>query len=474
MTAFAPIAGPRPWRPRSLRAQVMGAVVAINLCAALVALVVIIANARRATEVEMLASIAVAERFVQETVERLVSEQAGAPLTRLPLHIRDLRHVDIRIEDAAGGDIDVSPGENADEAHSDVGIPPWFTALVSVPSPERIVPIVENGRTLGRVHVTGQASDEIAEVWEDMSALALLAGAVNIAILVALYLVLGRLLRPLDTLSKGLQQLEEGRFDHRVPAPPVRELGHLADRFNALGAALRLARDDNRRLNERLIQVQDSERRQIASDLHDELGPCLFGLRANLDSVERLSARADAPIAASLAERLTTMVEILDRIQGLNRRMLRKLRPMVLGHLPLAAVITDLVADFESHSPDRDVRLTTHGLAEHYGESIDITLFRCVQEAVTNALRHGDARAISVHLRHDHETDMLELAVEDDGAGMPPEAIPGLGLTGIEERVGALGGEWRIGAAEPRGTRIDIRIPLPAANPASAERMVMT
>ncbi len=445
------------WQRRSLRWQVLAAIVAINLCAALVAVAVIIANARRATEAEMVSSLAVAERFVQETVERLAREQGAAgSLAQLPLHISGLRHVRIRIEDRAGTALDIAPA--ATEEHEGE-VPAWFTWLVSAEGHEIVVPIVENGATVGQVRVAGEASDEIAEVWEDMSDLAVLAVAVNIAILAALYLVLGRLLMPLHTLSAGLSELEAGRFEHRLDPPRIRELAVIADRFNALGAALKAAREDNGRLNERLVSVQDDERRQIASDLHDELGPCVFGLRANLESIERLSVRAEPALSQRMGERIATMADILNRIQGLNRRLLRKIRPMALGHVPLAAVLADLVADFESHSPGRRITLATEDLAERYGDSVDITLYRCVQEAVTNALRHGDARNIAVTLRADRREGRIDLRIEDDGSGIAAGAPRGFGLIGMEERISALGGTWHILPVVPSGTRIDVAIP---------------
>jgi len=465
MSADAPNGGFNLWQGRSLRWQVMAAVIAVNLCAALVAAAVIVANARRATTVEIGSSLAIAARFVEETVERLASAEGGAAsLTQLPVHISGLRHVRIRIEDAAGNVVDLAPSAGAaGEDDSEGDVPAWFADLVTVDRMERDIPVAENGRIIGRVRVTGEASDEIAEVWEDMSDLALLAVAVNIAILLALHVVLGRLLRPLKTLSAGLHELEAGRFGHRLPTPQVRELALIADRFNALGTALKAAQDDNARLNERLIRVQDDERRQIAADLHDELGPCLFGIRANLESVERLTGRAEPDLARRIAERTGTIAGILDRVQGLNRRLLRRIRPMALGHVPLAAVLADLVADFENHSPGRTVRFEAHGLAERYGDSIDITIYRCIQEAVTNALRHGNARTIRVTLRALDGSGRLDLAVEDDGSGMAEQAAPGFGLLGIEERLGALGGSWRIVPASPRGVRIEITLPLGGA-----------
>lgn len=459
------------WRGRSLRWQVLAAVVVINLSAALVAAVVVIANARRATAIEIGSSLAVAERLVEETVERLQGMGGGISIEQLPLHIGGLRHVRIRIEDAQGRVIDIAPqSDDTRRDAEDAEVPGWFADLVSVDRLEREIPVVEGGNRIGRVLVIGEASDEIAEVWEDMSDLAVLGLAVNLAILGALFLVLGKLLRPLHTLSVGLHELEEGRLEHRLPTPGVRELALIAERFNALGTALRAAHDDNARLHERLIGVQDDERRQIAADLHDELGPCLFGIRANLESVERLAARTDADFGRRIAERTGTIAGILDRVQGLNRRLLRRIRPMALDHVPLAAVLADLLADFESHSPDRSFSLAAEGLAERYGDGIDITVYRCLQEAVTNALRHGDARRITVELREEaYGTGRrLRLVVEDDGIGMAPETAPGFGLIGIEERLRALGGTWRIVAAAPKGTRVEMEIPVPSCHEGAA------
>ncbi|MFK8252994.1 ATP-binding protein [Ancylobacter terrae] len=455
------------WRRRSLRWQVMASVVVINLCAALVAFVVTIANARRATGVEIGASLAMAERYVAETIERLAQTGDGSvSLTQLPLHVGGLRHVRIRIEDAQGRLVGLAPaagGEGGAEAGEHEEVPDWFADLVTVDRAERDIPVMDGGRAIGRVRVAGEAADEIAEVWEDTTDLALLAVIVNIAILAALYVALGRLLRPLRTLSEGLSALEAGRFGHRLPLPPARELAAIADRFNALGAALNAARQDNARLAERLVRVQDDERRQIASDLHDELGPCLFGLRANLESVERLVAGGDAVRAGQIAERMASLAEILDRIQGLNRQLLRRIRPMALDHVPLADVIADLMADFRSHAPERTFHLRCEGLAERYGDSVDLTVYRCVQEAVTNALRHGEASAIRVGLSADAAAGRLDLVVEDDGVGMAPAAAPGFGMIGIEERLAALGGSWRILPARPRGTRLEMSIPARSA-----------
>lgn len=464
----------RAWRSRSLRWQVMAAVAGLNLAAGLVAAALIVVNARRATEVEMAASLEIAERLVRETLDRLAETGGGTvPLEQLPLQISGLRHVRIHIENAAGDVVPVLPpagvSEEEDAADDEAAhVPGWFSALATVGHREVTVPVMENGRTLGLVRIAGEASDEVAEVWSDTRDLAMLALIVNVLVLAALFLVLGRLLRPLRRLAAGLRQLEEGRFEVRLAEPGMKEAMPMVERFNALGASLAAARAQNARLAERLIRVEDEERRAIASELHDELGPCLFGLRANLESVRALLARQPEslhePVSPALAEPLAALSEIVDRLQQKNRSLLRRIRPMSLGHVPLADMLADLIGEFRQHAPGRRFDLACEGLRPHYGDSIEITLYRGIREAVTNALRHGRARHVSIRLQGEEAAGRLTLTVEDDGRGLLPDSAAGWGWTGIAERIDALGGSWSLAPVEPRGTRLTMTVPVPAGD----------
>src|SRR5262249_12820368 len=165
----------------------------------------------------------------------------------------------------------------------------WFQALMQVEDLRREVPVTTGARAVGTIVVTGQAADEINEIWQNVSDLALLALTLNAAVLGVLYFALGRVLHPLTRLAAGLRELQDGHLRHRLQRPPGRELADVTERFNALADSLAAARTDNARLNRRLVTVQDDERRQIALELHDELGPCLFGVRANVASIDRLA-----------------------------------------------------------------------------------------------------------------------------------------------------------------------------------------
>ncbi|MFS8036618.1 ATP-binding protein [Xanthobacter sp. AM11] len=456
-----------PARARtSLRAQVLGTVLAINAFAALVAGTVVVLNARVATQREMTASVAMAENMVREMADRFSGDPAAASMATLPLPLRHLRHVRFTVEDAAGRALPL-PGTPVRDGED--GAPAWFARLVDAAEVSREVEVAANGVPLGRVKVSGVPDDEIAEVWDDVVDFAAVAVAVNAAILAALYLALGRVRADLGRFRGALAQLEHSHFSCRVAPPRTRELAEVAERFNALAAALDAARADNGRLNARLVSLQEDERRQIARELHDELGPLMFGLKASADSLRRAAAELPPPLGGRIAERTQGMVGIVERMQTANRRLLRKIRPAALDHVALADVLASLVADFRQHDPERDFRFAAGPLAAHYGPAQDATLYRCVQEGVTNALRHGDARTVEVGLAEEAGSGPqrhLRLTVADDGSGLKPGLAEGLGLTGMRERVRALGGACRLAPREGGGATLVVDIPVAGAAPA--------
>lgn len=463
------------WQKLSIRGQILATFFLVTLVAGVIAAGIVVYNAQRAAEVEIAASMELAERFVREAIERPGWDNSGTTLLRhLSLQLSNLRHVRILVTDTYEGWVSMMPSEaGGASADGPAGVPKWFTALVQVNDVRREMKIGSNGRYIGSVSLVGHAADEIAEVWHDTRDLAIVAIVLNLAVIGILYLALGRVLHPLTRLANGLNELEHGQFRHRLSRPKVRELASIADRFNALADRLGAVKADNERLTRRLITGQDDDRRQIAAELHDELGPCLFGVKANVASLDQLAADLPAAVAGSMRERTAAIAEIADKIQTLNRRLLTKLRPMALGHVSLANVIASLVADFEQHDAAPRFSVTIGHLAHGYGDSVDLTVYRCLQEAITNAVRHAEARTIAIGLDErptgiqqgwgSEALSVLLLSVRDDGQGIAPGTPYGLGLTSMEERVHALGGSFTIASWPSEGTYIEIAIPLEKA-----------
>jgi len=309
-------------------------------------------------------------------------------------------------------------------------------------------------------------AQELAAITDRFNALAAVGLAVNIVVIGILYFLFGQVLGPLTAVTRGLADLEQRNYKVRLPRPHAQELAAFADRFNALAQALEAARAENERLNHRLITAQDDERRRTALELHDEVGPSLFGLKANAGSLATAAAALPyAPARAAIAERARDILAIVDHLQAVNRSLLTRLRPMALGHVPLTDVLADMIRERARQSPQIAFPFAAGKLKPSYGDAIDLTIYRCVQEGLTNAVRHAQADTVRVTLDEAGAPTAarLELAIEDDGRGIDPRAPAGFGLRGMQERVRALGGECAIAPAAGGGTRVAVVIPLPNA-----------
>ena len=456
------------WHRRTVRAQLLIIFAVIELGAALAAGGVTIFKARISTRVEIAASMKLAELLVNETIPLMdQSAPAAQSLTSLPLQLRFLRHVRIAVKDANGHIVNTRPITEASDAktYDREPAPAWFAALIAPPIEAREIPVIVGDKRIGAVEVRAEPADEIAEVWENTGALAWVALAVNLAVLGLLYILVGRVLGPITGLGRGLADLERRNYRVRLARPGARELAGITDRFNALAEALDTARAENNRLNHRLITAQDDERRRTALDLHDEVGSCLFGLKANATSIAKIAGDLPDAAGTNVRERAADMLGILNHLQAINRSMLNRLRPMALGHIPLGDLLSEVVRERARQYPELAFSFSPGTLQASYGDSIDLTIYRCVQEGLTNAIRHAEAKTVTVALGESaggatNHASWLQLTVRDDGRGMAAGAPMGLGLSGMQERLGALGGEYRVETAPGRGMSLHIAIPL--------------
>jgi two-component system sensor histidine kinase UhpB len=214
--------------------------------------------------------------------------------------------------------------------------------------------------------------------------------------------------------------------------------------------AVLLAR--NRELARQLIGVQESERRALARELHDELAQHCTAIRIEAAYIQR--ARDAEQVAAS-AQRSAATAELL--YEGV-RRLLRRLRPAELDELGLVAALQSLCESCETRSRLR-CRLRHHGELQSLGEAVDTAIYRVTLETLSNAIRHAQATQVVVTLIA--TPTEIALQIEDDGRGFEAgSATRGLGLLGAGERAAALGGELRLTSTPGSGTRIRLTLPL--------------
>jgi two-component system sensor histidine kinase UhpB len=212
---------------------------------------------------------------------------------------------------------------------------------------------------------------------------------------------------------------------------------------------------DLQRLSAKLITVQEEERRVIARELHDEVGQALTAIKVELALAQRAIEAAGAPSHA-LDDARSISEGALNRVRDLSHL----LHPAILDDLGLTAAVDGYLKGF-GRRHDIRVDLLHDRMDERLEPETEATVFRIVQEALTNIVKHAKAHSCRVYLQRLNNT--LLVTVEDDGVGFEPAADnagrTGLGLIGIRERVARLAGSLRIESAPGKGTRLTVELP---------------
>jgi len=226
---------------------------------------------------------------------------------------------------------------------------------------------------------------------------------------------------------------------------------------------------ENRFLIRKSLAVQEEERRHLARELHDELGQCITAIQADAETIRDVAGRKDTRVATSVSAILNISAHLYDVVHC----MIQRARPGVLDDLGLLVALEDLVNDCRARFPGIAYQFSTDGELGSLGEQINITLYRIVQECLTNIIKHAAATQVTIHLTTGTdpqdkewtttEGDMVSLVVRDNGRGLEPAGNShGLGIAGMRERVEALGGHFTIQDMPDGGVMVSAMFPVAA------------
>lgn len=214
----------------------------------------------------------------------------------------------------------------------------------------------------------------------------------------------------------------------------------------------RASLEDLTELSSRLLLVQDQERRRIARDLHDSLGQIIAMAKINLDRIAKMAKLDPEP-----ADLLSQTAALVERMATEVRTVSHLLHPPLLDELGLAAAVQELVAGFTQRC-GIEVSLRINDTFNRLPSDVEISIYRIVQESLTNIHRHSASQTARVLMEQlDGE---IRIQVQDDGKGMPEEAArSGVGLRGMRERTMQLHGTLEVQSSR-RGTTVIARLPL--------------
>ncbi len=322
-------------------------------------------------------------------------------------------------------------------------VPRWFLNLLTMPDLDAASPVVIDGRHVGDIVFVPDLSADLFEKWIGFLALTSLIVVLMVLTGTIAYLFAGSVVRPLQHLGEGLTRIRRGDYATPIPVGGPPEIGRSCEAANALSETLAQLSQDNRDLLHRLVSLQDDERRDLARELHDELGPLLFSIRAGTISLIEAS-----PPAGNLGNSAEEVLQSVEALQQTNRRILDRLRPLYIEELGLETSVQTLLRNFRKQAPHIGLTAAIDPSLNAIDGPLAQTVYRVIQEALTNVLRHAGASNADVQAAIVGEALVIE--VSDDGGGFPEGNLFGRGLTGMHERVRALSGSLSLLRADDR------------------------
>src|SRR2546429_1237862 len=348
-----------------------------------------------------------------------------------------------------GTDLDVHPPE----VQTPLGaVPDWFVRLLVMPESTTAFPLMIEGRQVGDIVVAPDMAADIYEKWIGFLAIACSGITLMLLTWAIAHFAARSASGPLQSLGDGLTRMRTGDYEQPIaPAGPP-EIRKSAQEANELARTLNRLSQDNRSLLRRIMSLQGDERQDMARRPHDEHGALLFRVRANTDALLESIPSGQARLRNAAGD----ILQSVETLQQANRRILARLRPLYIQELGLERSIQTLLQNVKAQAPDLKVTSQIDTTLNEVDGLLSQTIYRVIQEAVTNVLRH--ARANTMHVAAAINDRDVIVEISDDGIGFPADRMFGRGLTGMLERVRALSGTLELLREEGR-TCVRCRLP---------------
>ena len=343
---------------------------------------------------------------------------------------------------------------------SDVRPPAWFVKLVE-PKTETI----ERKIRYGTLVVSSSAAGSIREAWSGFSQLMWVGLVFFVLLNVMVYALLSHSLKPVKSILKSINRMEKGDLSTRLPAfklPEFERIGHSLNRMAESLAAERQL-EENRQLTQLIQSHIEDERRSLARELHDELGQYVTAIKTFAVAISN-KTKESSPDISSHAQ---VIVSAANQIYDGMHNIVRKLRPGALDNLGLSETLKDAVNYWQNLHPTMTIHLGLQGEVDKLGETLNINIYRIVQEAINNTIKHAQATTIDIKLAVSSDELKPELAtialiIKDNGVGMNLDTVDQsqhFGLLGVRERVQGFHGSFNVISEPNQGTTLSINIP---------------
>jgi two-component system sensor histidine kinase UhpB len=430
----------------------------VTLAALVISLAVPLESIRSDVSRETDASMQLAQLLLD--VQHAVGNAKGSAEARFAAtdEIRrasDLRHVRVSLVDDTGALLATSPAEEPQVG----GI---TKALLSSSPPTTLTyPVAYHAVPIGELRVSSNPMSEFAEIEQRVGKdLALLALAL-LAMSAAIYWMVRRGLQPISQVQAALANLQAGHLETRLPRFRLRDVDDISLRFNQCAAAMQEAAVQRRDLTRRIIEAEEEERKRLARELHDELGQSLTAIKVDAAYIAREAANS----APKIVDSAHAIEKLSSNIMELIRSMLARLRPHGLETVGLRETLHDLVNGWQARVADRfHCSLHIRGNIDVLPPDLNITVYRLIQECLTNAVRHSRARMITLRLSIEQQRVLVDVTESEMSENAAAVGASGAGLLGMRERVEAHGGALTLDFNPAGGLSLHAWVPVASQN----------
>jgi two-component system, NarL family, sensor histidine kinase UhpB len=364
--------------------------------------------------------------------------------------LKETRHLTIELIKPSGEVLKIGRKDN--QITIDKPPPHWFVDLIGKAQATTEEQLTTSLGEQFSLRIQANPLDEIKEIWEEslgfFGAILLLTQLTFLSV----YLALNKSIKSINSIVNALQAIETGSYQQKLPEFTTSEYNSIAKAINHMTAELNNAQQENRALTQHSLEILETERKQLAQELHDELGQSLTAIKMMALTANRKESEIK-PMTEAIAE-------LCDKLVNVVRTLMYQLHPLVLTELGLKAALEDLVTHWSGKCPGLKLNLDCPDEVDQIGQKITIQIFRVIQECMTNIVRHAEASKASIALEIDSTPNRLRINVKDNGTGCSAEQFKkGFGILGMKERIQSLDGNFCIQAQPDGGMKISADIP---------------
>jgi len=364
--------------------------------------------------------------------------------------LKSIRHLTIQLLDKNKNIID----ENISSKEFNRS-PAWFQNILDLYSKDlkpQEIPLRQYGEQVGSVLIIPNPTYEYDEIWQQFKNGLLIAAIFFVFVNIAIYFLFEKIIVPIENLITGFHNLEQGRYKKNNESFGISELDILRVKLNQLIGKLKKNDDKIHQLNQKLISIQEQEKKEISRDLHDEIGQSLAAIQVQAAAIKTMQKSKNSLNQAD------SIIQTTKDLMGQTRNLIKRLSLTIIDDLGLEDSLIDLYSSWIKKSGYKNthcrISLPNH---KQFSNLLKETIFRLTQEALTNINKHARPKKIDISIQENNKSIYMEFI--NDGIVRKTKKTNGIGLLGMAERVANL-----TGTMQPRKYKglfiIKISIPL--------------